>query len=1045
MKLSDLSIKRPVLAVVMNLLLVALGAMSFGRLALRELPDIDPPVVTVQVKYPGVSAGIVETQITQLLEDALAGIEGVDLMTSSSQTGMSQVTLEFGIDRDIEAGTNDVRDAVSRVAGRLPVQSDPPQISKVELDTDPILYFNLRSTKLDVLQVTDYAERYIVDRFSAINGVAQVQLSGAQRYAMRIWLNRDAMAARAVTAGDIENALRRENVELPAGSIQSDTRDFALRVERGYLTAQQFGQMPVVRGANGYTVLLEEVARVELSSAERRSYSRSNALPAVSLGIIRASTANSLDVARAVEREAERIRAAGLPEGTELVPATNNTVFIQASIQRVYATLVEAIILVFAVIWLFLGSLRAALIPALTVPVCLTAAFLVLHLLGFSINLLTLLALVLCIGLVVDDAIVVLENVQRRADMGEPPLVAAARGTTQVAFAVIATTAVLVAVFLPLGFMEGNFGRLFRELAVTMAAAVTISAFVALTLTPMLCSRLIGPRTQSRGISRWVNSRLDGLSVRYQRLVAALVAMRAKTLLASVVAAMLACFGASAWMFSTLPTELAPPEDRAMFFVQIQAPEGAGFDYTVANTQLAEQMLMREVGENKPIKRISARVPGAPGETEEMHTGRIAVQMQDWDQRKVSAIQVAEQFREQLEAIPGARVYPQVRTGFNRGRPTPFQLVLGGSDYEQLSQWRDRVLERIESNRNFVGSDSDYKATRPQMRVAIDRTRAADLGVSVEEIGRTLETMMGSRRATTYLLDGEEYDVMLQAEAGDRRSPADLTSTYVRGRDGSLVRVANLATISNVTEAGVLNRFNRMRAVTIVSGLATGYTLGEAMEWAQRVVQEELPQEAQIDWKGESRELKAAGGAAMTTLLLAILVVYLVLAAQFESFLHPVAIMLTVPLAICGALLGLVLTHGTLNLFSQIGIVMLVGLAAKNGILIVEFANQLRDGGRSVREAIAEAARVRLRPILMTSAATMMGCVPLVVFGGPGSVSRHAIGVVVIFGVAFSTFLSLLVVPAFYALLAPFTQSPDTVAKELRRQQALAPQIADSM
>ena len=1040
MKLSDISIKRPVLAVVMSLLLIVLGVMSFMRLTLRELPNIDPPVVSVEVNYPGASAAVVETRITQILEDALAGIEGIETIESRSQNGSSQITIEFKLTRDIEAAANDVRDKISRVVDRMPDEADPPEVQKVEADADVILWLNMRSTKMDTLQLTDYAERYIVDQLSALDGAAQVRISGAQRYAMRIWLDRGAMAARGVTAADVEAALRRENVELPAGRIESDTRDFTLRVERGYMTAEQFAQMPLVKGEDGYVVRVGDVAKAELTTAERRAYFRSNGQPNIGLGIVKTSTANALDVARAARAAADRIRPT-LPEGTDIFVAYDSTVFIEASVERVYATLIEAMILVFAVIWLFLGSLRAALIPAVTVPVCLVTSFVALYAFGFSINLLTLLALVLCIGLVVDDAIVVLENIQRRADLGEPPLVAARRGTAQVAFAVIATTAVLVAVFLPVGFMEGNTGRLFRELSVALAAAVAISAFVALTLTPMMSSKLVRPHTKPKGLNAWMNRQLGRLSDGYGGQVARLVTARPRRLVVALVITMIACFGVTFLLASRVPAELAPQEDRGAFFVSIQGPEGAGFDYTVKQIQQVEGLFTTLIGDDKPIQRANVRVPGSFGASEEMHTGQVIVFLQDWDKREVSTTEVLESVRGQLEKMPGIRAQPSQRTGLVRGGGQPFRMVLGGPDYNELSQWRDRMMQRMEQNPRLYGVDSDYKETRPQMRVNIDRNRAADLGVSVQEIGRTLETMMGSRQVTTFVDNGEEYDVLMQADRNRRTSPEDLANTYVRGGAGELIPLSNLVTLSEVAEPGSFNRFNRLRAITLSASLAPGYTLGEAMTWAQGVAQEELPDYAQVDWKGESREYLKAGGAVLLTFTLALLIVYLVLAAQFESFIHPLVIMLTVPLAVLGALIGLWVTGGTLNLFSQIGIVMLIGLAAKNGILIVEFANQLRDDGRSVAEAIAESAKVRLRPILMTSVATVMGALPLVLAGGPGSASRATIGVVVIFGVSFSTLLSLYVVPAFYALLAPFTRSPEAVANQLEKLEAETPSV----
>lgn len=1036
MGISDLSIRRPVFATVMSLLLIVLGVIAFGRLTLRELPAIDPPVVSVDVSYPGASAAVVETRITQVLEDALAGIEGVETVQSRSVNGRSSVTLEFTLGRDIEAAANDVRDAISRVIGRLPEEADPPRIAKANSDSETVIWLNMSSTTMDTLQLSDYAERYVVDRLSSLDGVAQVRIGGVQRYAMRVWLDGAAMAARGIGVGDVESALRAENVELPAGHLESRDRDFTLRVARGYREPSDFAAIPLRKGADGYVVRLGDVAKVELASAERRAYYRSNGQPNIGLGIIKTSTANALDVARAARAQAEVIQES-LPEGTRIFVAFDDTVFIDAAVKRVYWTLVEAMALVVLVIWLFLGSLRAAIIPAVTVPVCLVAAFIPLYLFGYSINLLTLLALVLAIGLVVDDAIVVLENIQRRADLGEPRLVAARRGTKQVAFAVISTTTVLIAVFLPVGFMEGNAGRLFRELSVALAGAVAISALVALTLTPMMSSKLVRPHAEEKSgrLRRLVGGSLERLSVGYRR------ALERSVGHAWLFGALLLGALALSWVLvKVIPSELSPPEDRGAFFVSVVGPEGAGYDYTVGQIRQVEDVFAKHAGNGRVIERYNSRVPGGWGASEEMHTGNVIVFLQDWNQRTQTAQEVADSLRADLGRLPGVRAMPRVRAGIVSSGGQPLQVVLGGPDYAEIAAWRDILVERMEANPGLFSVDSDYKETRPQMRVEIDRKRAADLGVSVNTIGQALETMMGGRRVTTFVREGEEYDVIVQAGRGNRTAPADLAAIQVRGRDGALVPLSNLVTLTSVAEAGTLNRFNRMRAITVSAGLAPGYQLGEAIDWLNGVIAEELPDRAQVDWKGESREYQRAGSAVLLTFGMALLIIYLVLAAQFESFVHPFVILLTVPLALLGALIGLWLTGGSLNLFSQIGIVMLVGLAAKNGILIVEFANQLRDEGRSIREAIIESSAVRLRPILMTSIATAVGAVPLVLAGGPGSASRATIGVVVIFGVALSTLLSLFVVPAFYLLFARFTGSPQAVGRELDRLEDTTPQ-----
>jgi multidrug efflux pump len=960
-----------------------------------------------------------------VLEDAVSGIEGVALLTSSSRNGRSNITIEFAPGREIESAANDVRDAVSRVAGSLPPDIDPPRVAKVEADADVILWLNVTSGGMDTLALTDYADRYLVDRFQSVPGVSQVNLGGGQSYALRIWPDPDALAARGLTVGDVQAALRRENVELPGGSLESAERDFIVRVERGFTTAGEFASLAVARGADGHVVRLDEVAKVALDSAERRSYFRGNGKDILGIGIVKTSTANSLQVAEGVKAMMREIQP-GLPEGMKLGITYDSTLYIDVAVHEVYATLAEAIVLVLLVIFVFLGSVRAALIPAVTVPVCVIAAFIALWAFGFSINLLTLLALVLSIGLVVDDAIVVLENAQRRTDLGEPAPLAALRGSRQVAFAVIATTAVLIAVFVPMAFLEGNNGRLFRELAVALAGAVTLSAFVALTLTPMMCSLLLRPHVPgAKGFAAWVDRTLGAVTGGYRRRLAKILAWRPRSLgmvMGGVMAlALLLSFG----LFELVPRELAPTEDRGAFFVMANGPEGAGFDYTVRQIGEVEKHLARYTGDGKPVLMVNTRVPGGFGGGGEMQNGQAIVILRPWDERDVTTAQVVEQVSKDLAQIPGVKAQAIVRQGLVRGGGQPLQVVLGGPDYAQLVQWRDALLARFEDNPGLIGPDSDYKETRPQLRVHIDRDRAADLGVSVADIGATLQAMLGSVRATTFVDAGKEYDVLVQADRAHRARPEDIGRLQVRARDGTLVPLSGLVTITELAEPGQLNRFNRLRAITISARLAPGYTLGEAIDYVQRVAKEELPDTAQVQFAGQSREYLAAGGAAAFTFGMALLVVFLVLAAQFESFVHPLVIMLTVPLAVLGALLGLALTGNSLNLFSQIGIVMLVGLAAKNGILIVEFANQRRDDGLEIGAAVVDAAATRLRPILMTSIATVTGAMPLVFAAGAGSASREAIGVVVVAGVLLSTFLSLFVIPAFYLLLARHTRPPE--------------------
>ena len=1025
MMLSDLSVRRPVFAAVLSLLLIAFGLLSFDRLPLREYPDINPPIVSVETRYPGASAQVVETKITQLVEDAIAGIEGIRTISSASRDGRSQVTVEFEVEREIDAAANDVRDRVARTVDRLPEEADPPEIAKADANTQQIMWLSLSSDRLSQLELSDYARRFVQDRLAMVSGVASVRIGGEREYAMRVWLDRQALAARGLTVLDVEAALRRENVELPAGTVESFEREFTVRVERSYSTAGDFAALVLRQGSDGYLVRLGDVARVEVGPANDRSELRANGVPTIGLGVSAQAKANVLDTARSVKAELARM-STGLPEGMEIVAGYDASIYIEQAIFEVYKTLMVATGLVVLVIYLFLGSFRAMLVPALTVPVSLTAAFIVLWAMGFSVNLLTLLALVLSIGLVVDDAIVVLENVYRRVEAGEPPLLAAYRGARQVGFAVIATTLVLVAVFVPIAFMEGNLGRLFSEFSLAIAGAVCFSSLVALTLVPMAASKLLRPAGERAGPAALVDQAFSLFSRTYSHSLGGLIRRPLW------VSGFLLAVVAGGWQLLTnLPQEYAPTEDRSSFFVIMNAPEGASFEYTQRYARDMENVLLPLLDKGEAYRVLISTPLFGSGAS--VNNSIAIVSLENWDQRERSTQEIVGGLFPSLMGMPGVRAFPiQPAALGQRGFSTPVQFVLGGDTYEALAEWRDAFLAKASENPRLLNLDADYKEVKPQLLIQVDRNRAADLGVSVSEVGRTLETMLGSRRVTTYLDRGEEYDVILQAEDADRRTPGDIENLYVRAaKSGELVPLSSLVTVSEGADAATLNRFNRLRSITISANLAPGYTLGEALTFLRGIAEETLPTEARIDYKGQSRELQESSSSVLVTFSLALLVVFLVLAAQFESFIHPLVIMLTVPLAVVGALLGLELSGGSLNIYSQIGIVMMVGLAAKNGILIVEFANQLRDAGASVEEAIKEAARLRLRPIVMTSISTVIGVLPLILGGGAGAESRMAIGVVVFAGVLFSTVLTLGVVPTFYRLLAPHTRSPEAVTQTL--------------
>lgn len=1031
MVLSDISIKRPVFATVLSLLLVSFGILSLQRLPLREYPDIDPPVVSIETDYPGASANIVETRITEIIEQRIAGIEGIDFIESRSEDGKSSITVEFRVGRDIDGAANDIRDRVSGILDNLPQEVDPPEIQKVDSNDDVVLWLNLASPDLTVPELTDYARRYLVDRFSVIDGVARVRVGGQQTYSMRIWIDRQQLAARGLTVADIETALRSENVELPAGSIESRTRQFTVRLQRAFQTADDFARLVLAKGEGGYLVRLGDVARVAREPEETRTFFRGNAEPMVGLGIIKQSTANTIEVARAVKAEAARINQT-LPDGLMLRDSYDTSVFVEGAIREVVFTLFLAIALVILTIYLFLGSARATLVPAVTVPVSLISTFIALNLLGFSVNLLTLLALVLAIGMVVDDAIVVLENIFRRIEeVGETPLVAAYRGTRQVGFAVIATTLVLISVFVPISFLGGDIGRLFSEFALTISAAVAFSSLVALTLCPMIASKVLKRNTGRNPVTAFVEAAFHASQGIYGRLLG--FVLRHAFL---GVAVFLGLIAGAAFLLSQIESEYAPREDRGAFFVLVNAPEGASFSYVAEYMDEIEHRLMPYIESGEAI-RLLLRAPRGFGAVESFNSGIAIFVLSDWAKRR-SAWVIMDEVKSKLGDLPGVTAFPVMRQGFGTRIQKPVQFVIGGGTYQELAAWRDLLLEKIrEEGLPLEGIDWDYKETKPQIQVRIDYDRAAELGVRVGNVGRTLETMLGSRRVTTYIENGEEYDVILEGERDRQRTPASLENIYVRSeRTGALIPLSNLVVLEEFADSSSLNRYNRLRAITIEANLGEGYALGQALDDLNRLAREYLPESAVIDYKGQSKDFVGAGESLLFVFLFGLVIVFLVLAAQFESFVHPFVIMLTVPLAVTGGLAGLFVTGGTLNLYTQIGLIMLVGLAAKNGILLVEFTNQLRDEGMGFDEALAEAARVRLRPIIMTGITTAAGAIPLILSFGAGAETRSVIGVVVLSGILFATLFTLFIVPLGYNLIARKTGSPRDVERKLNRESA---------
>jgi multidrug efflux pump len=1030
-QISDISIKRPVFAAVLSLLIAIVGVVGFLSLSVREYPDVDPPVVSVQTSYIGAAASVIETRVTQPIEEQLAGIEGLQTITSRSRDGQSDITLEFQPGRDIESAANDVRDRIGSIADDLPDEALAPEVRKVDADAAPIMFLVISRPGWSQLELSDYVDRNLLDRFTSIDGVARVFIGGEARPAMRLWLQPERLAAFQLAPSDVEQALRSQNVELPAGRLESQQQNTTLRVNRPFTSVADFAGLIVGRSPNGYLVRLGDVARVEQGPENPYSSFRLNGNPAVGMGIVRQSGANTLAVAEAVKAEVEELRPT-LAEGVEISVGSDESLFISRAIDAVWVTLAEAAVLVVLVIFLFLGSWRATLIPAVTVPLCILASFAVLWLFGFSINLLTLLALVLSIGIVVDDAIVVLENVYHRIENGDPPLKAAFEGTREVGFAVLTTTIVICAVFVPIMFIAGQTGLLFRELAAAMIGAIAFSGFFALSLTPMLCSKMLRHERRNR-FTGWVDRRFRALEQGYGR---ALDWTIRRPLIPSL--ATILFVAAAGFLFTQLRAELAPAEDQGIMQVSANAPEGTGFDEMSRYMAEVEAQLLPLVGEG-PVRSMIVRTPGGFGPSDDFNNGAAVIFLRPWEERDVTTQEVAADVNRRLAQVPAVRGNAQPRSALSRGRGQPINFVIAGSTYESLAAARDRIIAAANANPGIVNLDSDYKETKPQLRIDVDTTRAGDLGVSVQQVSQALQSLLGSRRVSTYTDRGEEYRVIVQAERGARSTQADLAAIYVRGQAGQLVPLSNLVRVEEAAGARDLGRYNKLRAITLSGSVAPGYTLGEALDFLEQAASE-APEVTATGYRGESQAFRESGGSVYMVFLLTILIVYLILAAQFESFVHPAVIIMTVPLAIAGGIIGLVVMGQTMNLYSQIGLVMLVGLAAKNGILIVEFANQLRDRGRDIGDAIREASERRLRPILMTSIAIVAGAVPLMIAHGAGAGARSAIGTVIVWGVTLSTLITLFLIPLLYSRLARFTGSPLAVTRKLEAQLAGGPQ-----
>ena len=1028
MFLTDLSIKRPVVASVMSLILVIFGLFTFKEIPTDELPDVQPPVVTIQTEYKGASAEIVDTQITQKIEDFVGGTPGLETIDSFSEDESSRITLTFENNLDLDDVANDVRSSVSRVLDNLPDGAEQPEIFKQSAGMRTTMWLSFNSDAMTDLELTDYADRYLTDLFSTVEGVGRVRLGGERELSLRVWLDPIALAARDLTTQEVEAVLRKENVEFPAGRIESKDVDLTIKLDKAYNNLESYKKLPLKRARDGSIITLSDVARVELGAESTRTLFKGNGKQVVGIGIYQQSDANTIKVADGIKEKINEVRPS-LPPGTSLEVSFDRSNYIKAAIKEVYKTLFIALILVTIIIYLFLGNIRALVVPLIALPVSLISTFLSIYFFDFSINLFTLMALVLAIGIVVDDAIVMLENIVRRIELGDTPLVAAYKGAKQVSFAIIATTVVLVAVFVPLIFIKGITGVLFTQTAITLASAVVISSFVALSLSPMIGSKVLKKSMNKSKIVIKFERFLKNITSVYKQSLINWI--RKRKIIISFLGIVLSL---TIFLFNYTPKELIAPEDRGAFFVIVKAPQGSGFNFTKSKAEDIENLLLPSVGDGE-YRKLILRVPGFGKSAKQVNSGFIIVLLEPWSERDRHGVKIMRESFGKISKVPGVLAFPIMPQGIRTGGvESPVQFVILGNTYDQLIEWKNIIKKEARKNPGLTSIQDDFDLNKPQLNVQIDQKKAADLGVSTEDIGRTIETIFGSKRVTNFTREGKEYSIILQGDIKDRQEPDSISKVFVRSNNnGKLVSVANLIKYNEEGQSPFLSRYNRQKAVTISARLVGDYSLDEALNFLVKVVENNTP-EARIAYKGESEEYKKTNTELYVIFVLALVTAYLAMCAQFESWRHPLTIMLTVPLAILGGLLGILVVGSSLNIYSQIALIILIGLSAKNGILIVEFANQLRKEGKNLEVAVFEAAAIRLRPILMTSLSTIIGVLPLIISFGPGAASRLTVGITIFAGMIFSTFFTLYVIPTIYTIVGRNTQRIDAVEIELNKQ-----------
>ena len=1038
MFITDLSIRRPVVSSVFSLILIVFGIFVFWKLPVRELPSgLQPPVVQIQVDYKSAAAPIIDQEVTQVIEDVIGGAEGIKNIDSKSSNGRSTIKVEFDTSIDLDNAANDIRERVARVVDNLPSESDPPQILKQAAGFTTTMWLALSSSTWSDLELGDYAERYLVDTFSSVKNVGRILVGGLRELSIRVWVDPIKLAANDLTVQEVERALRGENIRLPAGTLEANNIDLTLNLDKSYNSIETIKQLPIKK-TNKKVVVLSDVANIEFGPVSEKTLFKAQRkdqlnLKTVGIGIYARSGASTVELSKEIKKKIAKVNKS-LPEGLELEVAFNRATYIGAAINEVYKTLIIAFVLVVIIIYLFLGNLKAVIVPAIALPVSLIASFLGIYIFGLSINIFVLLSFILAIGIITDDSVIMTDAIYRRIENGENPLVAAYKGSKQITFAIIATTLILIAVFLPLIFIEGISGTLFRETAIALSFSIVVSSFVALTLSPMLASKFLNKKNNKNFIIRKFEKFFLGFSKFYQETLEVLV-KKTKTVSVFIIFIIVA----SILLFNFSKKELLPMEDRGAYLVIGFTDEGSSFEYTQEKAQVIEKRLIPLLqAENSPYSRFIMRVPGFGSSATSYNSFIIIALLDHWKNRKQDSQTVMRQAIGKIVTVPQAVAFPispqSIRvSSYNK----PVQMVIYGSTYEELERIQSEVIGKLRRNNNLSRLESDYTRNKPEVKLIINKNKAKDLGVSTETIGKSLETLYGGKRVTTFNKLGKEYPIILQQYLSDRRNKEGISKIFVRSdTTGKLISLTNLVNFKEEGTAKELARYNRQRAVTISANISENYTLSEAIKYLENTMAEVSPQ-SQITWKGKSEEIKETSNELFIIFALALLTAYLVMAATFNSFIHPFIIILTVPLAIFGGLVFILFLNSSINIFSQIALVILIGISTKNSILIVDYANQIRTTGKNIETAVKEACSIRFRPIIMTSLSTMIAMMPLVIGNigpGAGEGSRLAVGATILGGMIISTFFTLYVTPTMYLALAKNTKRIDAIDLELNRQ-----------